>query len=337
MKLLAFVLICSMLLFSQVMPPVNSPMSMCPAASASQTGCLASTDWSTFNGKQAALGFTAGNVANPLSQFAATTSAQLRGIISDETGTGFAVFSTSPAFTGTPTVPTQSPGDNSTKIASTAYIAAAITAISSAQVISSLGFTPGNIANPLSQFASTTSAQLQGIISDETGTGFAVFSGSPALTGTPTAPTPSQADGSTKLATTAYVDTGLATKQASLGFTPFQVPYATAIQLTGQTSAITTTTIATPAAGIYNVCGYLVTTTTGSAGTAGVTFGWNDGTQAETDTPTKLTAVTLTALGEGQGCTYLKSNGSAITYAVALTSVIGSPQYSFYSTIQRMN
>lgn len=35
---------------------------------------------------------------------------------------------------------------------------------------------------------------------------------SPALTGNPTAPTQVQADGSTKLATTAYVDTGLATK-----------------------------------------------------------------------------------------------------------------------------
>ena len=44
---------------------------------------------------------------NPLSQFAATTSAQLRGVISDETGTGAAVFATSPTLVtpilGTPT------------------------------------------------------------------------------------------------------------------------------------------------------------------------------------------------------------------------------------------
>ncbi len=39
--------------------------------------------------------------------------------------------------------------------------------------------------NPLSQFASTTSAQLAGVLSNETGTGSAVFSISPALTGTP--------------------------------------------------------------------------------------------------------------------------------------------------------
>src|ERR1041385_3884033 len=40
---------------------------------------------------------------------------------------------------------------------------------------------------------------------------------SPALTGTPTAPTPSQADNSTKLATTAYVDTGLGGKTSGPG------------------------------------------------------------------------------------------------------------------------
>lgn len=39
-------------------------------------------------------------VANPLSQFAATTSLQLKGVISDETGSGALVFATAPALTG---------------------------------------------------------------------------------------------------------------------------------------------------------------------------------------------------------------------------------------------
>lgn len=43
-----------------------------------------------------------GLVATPLSQFAATTSAQLAGVLSDESGTGKAVFNVSPLFT-TPT------------------------------------------------------------------------------------------------------------------------------------------------------------------------------------------------------------------------------------------
>jgi hypothetical protein len=46
-------------------------------------------------------------VGNPLSQFAATTSAQLAGVLSDETGSGSAVFATSPTLVtpvlGTPT------------------------------------------------------------------------------------------------------------------------------------------------------------------------------------------------------------------------------------------
>ena len=42
-------------------------------------------------------------VANPLSQFAATTSAQLAGVISDETGTSLLVFNTSPTIV-TPTI-----------------------------------------------------------------------------------------------------------------------------------------------------------------------------------------------------------------------------------------
>lgn len=50
----------------------------------------------------------------------------------------------------------------------------------------------GLTTNPLSQFAATTSAQLRGVISDETGTGLSVFNGSPTivsptLTGTLTA------------------------------------------------------------------------------------------------------------------------------------------------------
>lgn len=65
-------------------------------------------------------------VANPLSQFAATTSLQLAGVISDETGSGLLVFNNSPtlitASIGSSTASTQTPGDNSTKVATTAYV-----------------------------------------------------------------------------------------------------------------------------------------------------------------------------------------------------------------------
>lgn len=58
-----------------------------PVASASISGKLSSTDWSTFNNKQAAF----------------TNSAGLASILSDESGTGLAVFSTSPTLI-TPTL-----------------------------------------------------------------------------------------------------------------------------------------------------------------------------------------------------------------------------------------
>ena len=50
-----------------------------------------------------------------------------------------------------------------------------------------------------------TSAQLAIALTDETGTGANVFAGSPALTGTPTAPTAAAATNTTQIATTAHV------------------------------------------------------------------------------------------------------------------------------------
>lgn len=80
-------------------------------------------------------GSTVALASNNLSFFSATTSAQLRGVLSDENGTGVALFDSSTSATfitpilGTPTsgtlsnctTATQTAGDNSTKLASTAY------------------------------------------------------------------------------------------------------------------------------------------------------------------------------------------------------------------------
>jgi hypothetical protein len=64
-------------------------------SSALSDGYLSSTDWSTFNGKTTLAAVNAQN----LSVFAATTSSELAGVISDETGSGALVFGTSPTFT----------------------------------------------------------------------------------------------------------------------------------------------------------------------------------------------------------------------------------------------
>lgn len=75
-----------------------------PLLSAANTWALAQTFTvrPTFNG---ATPWDGSNLASPatttgnLSQFAATTSAQLAGVLSDETGTGVSVFGTSPTIT----------------------------------------------------------------------------------------------------------------------------------------------------------------------------------------------------------------------------------------------
>lgn len=62
----------------------------------------------------------------------------------------------------------------------------------------------GKVASPLSQFASTTSAELASIISDETGSGSLVFGTAPTLSN-PVVGTQSSGDNSTKAASTAFV------------------------------------------------------------------------------------------------------------------------------------
>lgn len=73
-----------------------------------------------------ASGFTCGTgnalTANPLSQFAATTSAQLAGVISDETGSGALVFSTGAAINPTSTGATTAGTGAFTTISATGLI-----------------------------------------------------------------------------------------------------------------------------------------------------------------------------------------------------------------------
>lgn len=185
--------------------------------------------------------------SNPLSQFAATTPAQLRSVITDDTGTGPLVFGTAPNITSPTGLVKADVGlgnvDNTsdaTKNSATATLTNksisgstnTLTNLPAANISGvipianlatgtptgskfirddgTLQTIPGGgdalTANPLSQFASTTSAQLAGVISNETGTaGSVVFSVSPAFTGTPTAPTAVATTNTTQIATTAHV------------------------------------------------------------------------------------------------------------------------------------
>lgn len=114
-------------------------------------------------------------VANPLSQFAATTSAQLAGVISDETGTGALVFANSPTLV-TPALGTPS--------------SATLTNATGLPISTGVSGLGTGVATFL---ATPSSANLRSALTDETGSGAAVFATSPTLVtpilGTPTSGT----------------------------------------------------------------------------------------------------------------------------------------------------
>jgi len=104
----------------------------------------------------------------------------------------------SPSFAGTPTVPTPSTNDNSTKVANTAWVNAQGYSTGSGNVTG-----PGtSTANDVAVFNSTTGK----VIADSSIQISAMaLLDSPTFTGNPNAPTQSTSDNSTKLATTAFV------------------------------------------------------------------------------------------------------------------------------------
>ena len=141
-------------------------------------------------------GGTVAYTSNKLSAFATTTSSELAGVISDETGTGALVFANSPtlvtpalgvasatsvnkvAITAPATGSTLTIADGKTLTASNTLT---FTGTDSSSVAFGAGGTVAYTSGNLSQFASTTSAQLAGVISDETGSGKLVFATSPDL------------------------------------------------------------------------------------------------------------------------------------------------------------
>jgi hypothetical protein len=102
----------------------------------------------------------------------------------------------SPTMTGTPVAPTAAVGDNTTQVATTAFVQATVAALVAAapaalDTLKELATALGNDAN----FSATMTTQLS----------LKAPLASPALTGTPTAPTPASTDNSTQIATTAFV------------------------------------------------------------------------------------------------------------------------------------
>ncbi len=102
----------------------------------------------------------------------------------------------SPAFTGTPTAPTASQGTNSTQIANTAFVKAAITTL--------INGAPGTL-DTLKEIAAAINNDPNFSTTINNALALKAPLASPALTGVPTAPTAAQGTNNTQIATTAYV------------------------------------------------------------------------------------------------------------------------------------
>lgn len=170
----------------------------------------------------------------------------------------------SPAFTGTPTAPTQAPGNDSTRIATTAFVRQELnTAI-----------------EPLATTAAMNAADaLKAPLA------------SPALTGNPTAPTQPSGNNSTRLATTAFVQSALTSAVSAGAVSYFARATAPAGWLAANGAAVSRTTYADLFAAIG---------TTFGAGNGSTTFNLPD-----------LRGEFVRGLDDGRGVDAGRSLGSA--------------------------
>ena len=107
----------------------------------------------------------------------------------------------SPTFTGTPKAPTPAAGNNTTQIATTAFVQAALTAL--------INGAPATL-DTLKEIAAAINNDPKFSTTINNALALKAPLSSPALTGTPTAPTAAQSVNNTQIATTAFVKSAIA-------------------------------------------------------------------------------------------------------------------------------
>ncbi|EFJ5325570.1 phage variable tail fiber protein [Escherichia coli] len=107
----------------------------------------------------------------------------------------------SPTFTGTPKAPTPAAGNNTTQVATTAFVQAALTAL--------INGAPATL-DTLKEIAAAINNDPNFNTTINNALALKAPLSSPALTGTPTAPTAAQSVNNTQIATTAFVKSAIA-------------------------------------------------------------------------------------------------------------------------------
>ncbi|HBB3782639.1 phage tail protein [Escherichia coli] len=107
----------------------------------------------------------------------------------------------SPTFTGTPKAPTPAAGNNTTQVATTAFVQAALTAL--------INGAPATLGT-LKEIAAAINNDPNFSTTINNALALKAPLSSPALTGTPTAPTAAQSVNNTQIATTAFVKSAIA-------------------------------------------------------------------------------------------------------------------------------
>lgn len=265
---------------------------------------------------------TVTTTSSKLSAFAATSSSELAGVISDETGSGLLVFGTTPTLT-TPVLGVAT-ATSVNKMAITAPATASTLAVADGKTLtasntlmltgtdgSSAAFgTGGTVAyqgGTLAQFAATTSSQLAGVLSDEQGTGAAVFASSPTLT-TPEIATITRGSGSLVMNTTGVITVPNATTNL--------VGRSTTDTLTNKT--LTSPTLTTPDLGVATATSINKVTITAPATSATITVA--DGKTFTSSNTLTATASDGSTAAFGAGGTVAYQGGTLAQFAATTSA-----------------